>query len=136
VNPVFTLRNRVEMVWFDKKGTGEQHGYMLYVDGVLRPMMKKYSGSVRLAYFETEGYESRLYAYENDVLYSFSIPVFYDKGYRYYINLNYDLSKKLTIWMRWAQTIYNNKERIGTGLDEIAGNKRTEVKIQARYFFN
>ena len=98
-------------------------------------MMKKYAGSIRLQYFETEGYDSRLYAYENDVLYSFSIPVFYDKGYRYYLNLNYDVSKKCTVWLRWAQTIYKGKNLIGTGLDEIEGNKRSDVKIQILYQF-
>lgn len=130
-----TLRNRVQLVWFDKKGGGAQNGFLTYADMIIKPMMKKYSGSVRLQYFETDGYDSRIYAYENDVLYSFSIPVFYDKGYRYYLNLNYDLTRKLTVWLRLAQTIYDGKTKVGTGLDEINGNKRTEVKVQAMYFF-
>ena len=98
-------------------------------------MMQRYAGSIRLQYFETDGYDSRMYAYENDVLYSFSIPVFYDKGFRYYVNCNYDVTPKLTIWLRWAQTVYKNKTVIGSGLDELAGNKRTEVKVQAEYLF-
>jgi hypothetical protein len=88
-----------------------------------------------LQYFETDGYNSRLYAYENDVLYSFSIPVFYDKGYRYYVNLNYDINKKLSIWLKWAQTVYKGKILIGSGLDEIEGNRKTEIKLQAMYKF-
>ena len=90
---------------------------------------------MRLMYFETTGYDSRLYAYENDVLYSFSIPVFYDKGYRYYLNLNYDFSKKISFWFRVAQTIYKDKISVGSGLDEIKGNKKTEVKLQVQYYF-
>jgi len=135
LNRTLTLRNRVEIVWFDKKGGGAQNGFLTYADMVIKPMMKKYSGSVRLQYFETDGYDSRLYAFENDVLYSYSIPVFYDKGFRYYFNLNYDVTRKLTVWLRWAQTIYRNKTKIGSGLDEIMGNKRTEVKVQAMYQF-
>jgi len=135
LNRSLTFRNRVEMVWYDKKGAGSQTGFLSYADMVIKPMMKKYAGSIRLQYFETDGYDSRLYAYENDVLYSFSIPVFYDKGYRYYLNVNYDVSKKLTVWLRLAQTIYKGKNIIGTGLDEIEGNKRSEVKIQALYQF-
>ena len=90
---------------------------------------------MRLMYFETGGYDSRLYAYENDVLYSFSIPVFYDKGYRYYFNLNYDFSKKISCWFRLAQTIYKDKTSVGSGLDEIPGNKKTEIKLQVQYYF-
>ncbi|MEO7767667.1 MAG: hypothetical protein ABIS01_09585, partial [Ferruginibacter sp.] len=95
--------------------------------------MKRYDGSFRVQYFATGGYDSRIYAYENDVLYSFTIPVFYDKGYRYYINLSYELNKQLTVWFRWAQTVYDRRTAIGTGLDEINGNKRTEMKMQVRY---
>jgi len=135
LNRSLTFRNRGEMVWYDKKGAGNQTGFLLYVDLLIKPMMKKYAGSIRLQYFETEGYDSRLYAYENDVLYSFSIPVFYDKGYRYYLNLNYDLNKNLTVWLRWAQTIYEGKNVIGTGLDEIEGKRRSEIKIQILYQF-
>ncbi|MFN2439788.1 MAG: hypothetical protein ABR503_11365, partial [Chitinophagaceae bacterium] len=75
----------------------------------------------------------RIYAYESDVLYSYSIPAFQDKGFRYYLNMNYDVSKKLTFWLRFAQTIYRDEEKIGSGLNEIQGNKRSEIKIQLRY---
>ncbi|MEO6734166.1 MAG: helix-hairpin-helix domain-containing protein [Ferruginibacter sp.] len=135
LNSVLTLRSRTEMVWYDKKGADAQHGFLTYADFIIKPMMKQYSVSIRLQYFETDGYDSRLYAYENDVLYSFSIPVFYDKGYRYYVNVNYDVSKKLTVWLRFAQTIFNGKNVIGSGLDEITGNKKTELKIQAEFQF-
>jgi hypothetical protein len=84
-----------------------------------------------LQYFETDGYNSRLYAYENDVLYSYSIPVFFDKGYRYYLTLNYDLTNKVSIWL--GARIYRDKNLIGSGLDEITGNKKTEPKFQVRY---
>ena len=94
--------------------------------------MKPISGVLRLQYFETDGYNSRIYAYENDVLYSYSIPAFSDKGFRYYLTLNYDLTKKLSFWLRWAQTIYKNRNTVGSGLDEIQGSRRTEVKLQAR----
>ncbi|MEO5647166.1 MAG: helix-hairpin-helix domain-containing protein, partial [Chitinophagaceae bacterium] len=105
-----TLRSRVEMLWFDRKTEYGETGFLTYVDFIYKPLLKPYSGSIRLQYFETDSYNSRLYAYENDVLYSFSIPVFYDKGYRYYINANYDLSKKLTLWLRFAQTISSGRD--------------------------
>jgi Helix-hairpin-helix motif len=133
INPEYTFRSRVEAIWCDKKGNAKETGFLLYADVLYKPIMKPFSASLRLQYFETDGYNSRLYAYENDVLYSFSIPVFYDKGYRYYINANYDINKKISIWARVAQYLYPNKSIIGSGLDEIQGNSRTEVKLQAIY---
>ena len=135
INSAITLRNRTELIWFDKKGIAAEEGFLVYFDFIYKAMLKPFSGTIRLQYFETEGYNSRLYAYENDVLYSFSIPVFYDKGYRYYLNLNYDINKKLSLWIKWAQTIYANQTLIGSGLDEITGNKKSEIKLQAMYKF-
>ncbi len=135
INSAITLRNRVDIVWFDKNGRDAQNGFLSYADIIYKPMLKKYSANLRLQYFETGGYDSRMYAYENDVLYSYSIPVFYDKGFRYYVNFNYDINNKITIWLRWAQTVYKDKTAIGSGLDEIMGNKKSELKMQVLYLF-
>lgn len=130
LNPAFTFRTRVELLWFDKNGDAPEQGFLTYADIIYKPLRKKYSGNLRLQYFETDSYNSRMYVYENDVLYSFSIPVYYEKGYRYYLNLNYDVSRKLSFWVRLAQTVYPGKTSVGSGLDEITGNKKTEVKLQ------
>jgi hypothetical protein len=97
-------------------------------------MMKPLALNLRFQYFETGDYNSRLYAFENDVLYSFSIPPFYDKGIRSYVNVNYDVSKKLTIWVRLARTMYASRTTVGSGNDEITGNHRTDYKFQLMYF--
>jgi len=129
INSSMTLRNRIEMGWYNKNESDFETGYLVFFDLLYKPLMKRYSGNARLEYFETSGYNSRIYTYENDVLYGFSIPAFYDKGYRYYINMSYDV-KNASVWFRWAQTIYKNKTSIGNDLDEIAGNHRSEIKIQ------
>jgi hypothetical protein len=68
-------------------------------------------------------------------LYGYSIPVFYDKGFRYYVNINYDITKKLSVWGRFAQTVYPDKNVIGSGLDLIQGNIKSEVTLQAIWTF-
>jgi hypothetical protein len=131
-----TLKNRVDILWFDPNvKERSQQGFLTYIDVAYKPFDKSLSVNGRLQYFETDGFDSRLYAYENDVLYSFSIPVFIDKGFRYYLNANYDVSKKLTLWARWAQTVYAEKLTVGSGLDRINGNRRSEIKVQALYNF-
>ncbi len=135
LNSTFTFRSRVELSWFDIRGDEPQNGFLLYTDIIYKPLLKPFSGNIRLQYFETDGYDSRLYAYENDLLYSFSIPVFYDKGYRYYININYDLSRKLSVWAKFSQTIYPDKNDIGSALDLIKGHVRSELKLQGIYTF-
>ena len=135
INQAITLRERIEMLWHDERDINKENGFLNFFDFIYKPFLKPYSGNVRLEYFETDGYNSRVYAYEDDVLYSFSIPGFFGKGYRYYINLNYDLKRNLSIWLRWAQTIYLDQDKIGSGLDEITGNHRSEIKIQGMWLF-
>jgi len=131
----FTVRSRVELSWFDRKNDASQNGFLTFVDVLYKPMLKPFSGNIRLQYFETDDYDSRIYAFENDVQYSYSIPSFFNKGYHYYVNGNYDVSKKLSFWIRFAQTIYSEKNTIGSGLDLIAGNIKSEVKMQLIYRF-
>ncbi|MBI0399020.1 ComEA family DNA-binding protein [Cyclobacterium marinum] len=94
----------------------------------------KFSGS--LALFDTDDYENRQYLYEKNVLWAFSIPNFYDQGIRTYLLVQYKVNPRLTIWGRWAKTNYTNREQIGSGLQEIAGNKMVETTFQLRYQFN
>jgi hypothetical protein len=95
----------------------------------------KLKGNIRLQYFETDSYNSRIYAYENDVLYSFSIPAFFDKGFRYYFNASYVAGKQLTFWLRLSQTRYLGKKVIGSGLDEINHSRKTDLRLQLKYRF-
>jgi hypothetical protein len=122
------------MIWYDKKGKTAEEGFLIFTEGIFKAA-SSLSANIRLQYFETSGFNSRIYAYENDVLFSYSIPGFFDKGFRYYCNLNYDVNRKLTVWLRWAQTVYRKKNVIGSGLDEIAGNRRSEIKLQGLYKF-
>ena len=135
LNTRVSIRNRVELLWYDKKGINKENGFLTFADFIYKPLLSPFSGVLRLQYFETDGYNSRIYAYENDVLYSYSIPPFYDKGFRYYFTLNYDLTRKVSLWARLAQTIYRDQTSVGSGLDEIPGNKKTEVKLQLRWLF-
>lgn len=136
VSKEVSLRSRVEMIWFDASVKERaQQGYLTYFEAKYKPFGKPVSFNGRIQYFETDGFDSRMYAYESDVLYSFSIPQFIGKGMRYYLNVNYDISKKMTTWFRWAQTIYNDQDVLGSGLDEINSDRRTEVKFQILYNF-
>ena len=135
LNKKWTIQNRAEVSQY-KKGDGKREfGYMVYQDLDYSPMFSKITGNVRLAYFNTPGYNSRIYVYEDDVLYSFSFGMYSGKGFRTYLNLKYNLTKKLNIWMRYAMFFYQDVQTVGTYLDEIDGNKKSEVKIQLRYQF-
>ena len=134
VSKSFTLRTRIEQKRFQNKD-GEANGYLVYQDLLFHPFTSRFSANMRYAWFDTDGYDSRVYAYENDVLYGYSIPSFYYRGTRAYLNLQYKLFNQTTLWLKYSVSWYANRETIGSGYEEISGNRKSEVKIQLRVEF-
>lgn len=135
LNKKWSFQNRAEVSQYKKGGANREFGYLVYQDIDYSPMFSRITGNLRIAYFNTPSYNSRIYAYEDDVLYSFAFGMYSGKGFRTYLNLKYNLAKKLNIWARYAMFIYKDVETVGSYLDEIQGNKKSEVKIQLRYQF-
>ncbi|MDR0714903.1 MAG: hypothetical protein LBF89_11705 [Bacteroidales bacterium] len=89
----------------------------------------------RFALFDTDDYDSRIYAYENDMLYTLSIPAFSDRGMRLYLMSKYSIGQRLDVRLRYASTHYTDRNTIGSGLNEIQGNKASEIKAQVIFKF-
>lgn len=138
ISPGISFTNRLELSWHDDELKKRQNGFLIYADLRYKPVSKSYTGIARLQYFDTDGYDSRVYAYENDVLFAYSTPGFFEKGLRWYIIIKTDVSKwkmlkhpfKTEIWVKYALTHYFELDKIGTELDEIQGKNRSELKFQ------
>ena len=87
----------------------------------------------RVGYFKTDDYDSRIYAYENDLLYQFSVPSFYGEGIRSYLTGKVKICEKMELWFKAARTWFFDVDSLGSGYTLIEGNKRTEVKFQLRF---
>lgn len=62
---------------------------------------------LRLQGFDVQNWNNRIYTYENDVLYAFSIPATYGLGGRWYVNMRYKISKQLSLYLRVSETVYH-----------------------------
>jgi len=135
VNDFITLKNRMEWSFYKKENTSEK-GFLIYQDLKITPPNTQLTINLRYAIFDTDGYNSRIYAYENEVLYGYSIPAYYAKGSRWYAVLKYSFPKtRIDLWLRFAQTYYRNKTEISSGNQTIEGNTKSELKIQLRWRF-
>lgn len=129
------FQNRLEVSQYKKGAVKPEFGYLIYQDFNYVPFSSKFSGNLRFAYFNTPSFNSRIYAYEDDVLYSSGFGSYNGKGLRSYINLKYKLSKKIDIWGRYALFLYPGVDEVGSGLDTIDGNSKSDIKLQLRYQF-
>jgi len=135
VSPALSMKNRLEYIMNISSGEKSAGGLLIYQDIIFKPTERKYTITFRYAMFDTDSYFERIYAYENDVLYGFSIPAYYYRGYRIYILVRTTLVRNFDIWIKASHTAYANMDHVGTGLEEISGNKKTELKMQVRYRF-
>lgn len=135
LNKRLELRNRAEWSFFKAADKTDSEGFMIYQDVLYKPIEFPVSFTARLAYFDTKDYNSRIYSFENDLLYSFSIPPYYFKGTRWYLNLRSRISRNIMLEAGISQTILADQKIIGSGLDEINDNHKTELKAQLKFAF-
>jgi len=91
--------------------------------------------SMRFSIFDTDSWNARIYTYENDLLYSFSVPANYSKGTRFYLMAKYSFLNNYDLWLRWSQTYYHSLDQVGSGLDVIDGNRKNDLRLMLRIKF-
>ena len=114
----FILKNRVEY----------SDSYMIYQDILYNPENKPFSFAFRYALFDSP--KGAVYAYENDVLNAFAICSLYHKGMRIYLLGKVKLRWGFSINAKIGCTIYSDINEIGSGLEKIEGNVKTDGTLQ------
>ncbi|OUJ73123.1 helix-hairpin-helix domain-containing protein [Hymenobacter crusticola] len=132
--PVLSLRTRVQGSRYQEGNGARRTGFVLAQDAIVH-VTSRVRLSGRYALFDTDDYDTRQYAFEQDVLYAFSVPPLYGQGTRVYTLAEIRCTNHLTLWVRYAETHYRYQQTISSGLEEIEGARRSEVKAQVRYRF-
>lgn len=105
LNPTFSGVRR------DQDPKNREQGYLLYTDLRYSPPNRPYSFGGRMQLFETDGFNSRIYAFEQDV--PTAVTAVYHKGIRYYFTARVEITRLLSraasarlpnmdLWARWA----------------------------------
>jgi hypothetical protein len=123
----FTFAGRFESIWYNLDNVSKEQGSLGYLQADF-VVLKKIRTGFRYQYFETGSYNSRIYAYEPDVQSSFSIPAFSGTGFRYLIHFNYPITKKITVWFRWALSSYQEP---GSAVHS-SNLHNSEIKLQGQ----
>lgn len=135
VTDAISVSTRAEFSFYKQGNAPIEKGFLVYQDVGYKALSFPVTFSVRFALFQTQSFNTRIYAYEDDVLYSFSIPAYQGRGMRYYLNARWTIHKGIDLWVRFAQTYQNDRKTVGSGLEEIKGGTRSEVKAQIRFKF-
>ncbi|MCB2408545.1 helix-hairpin-helix domain-containing protein [Hymenobacter lucidus] len=131
---ILSLRTRLQGTHYREDDGPQRTGYVLAQDASVK-IGRRLQLSGRYALFDTDDFDTRQYVFEQDVLYAFSVPALSGQGTRAYAIAEVKCTKHLTLWLRYAETHYRHQNTVGSGLEELQGPRRSEVKVQARYKF-
>ncbi len=131
--PSVSLKSRIEYVKNSVADAEAKNGFLIFQD--ISYKSKKWSLTSGYGLFDTDGYDERIYVYESDVLYAFSVPSFENKGSRFYVLMAFCPVKNLDLWIKYSQTAYSDKQVVGSGLEAINASHKQEIKIQMRIKF-
>ncbi len=90
------------------------------------------SATLQGSYFHTDDYDSRVYASERGLLYTFTTSSYSGRGFRHTTCLRYEPSSHFVFLLKLGQTIYQNKDEISSGNDLIEDNKKTDLQLQVK----
>ncbi len=131
LSEIHSFRTRVEYSGFNRT----ENGKIIFQDFIYNPAKIPFSANFRFALFDTDGYNTRIYAYENDLLYNYSIPAYYGKGFKTYINIKYKIFNNFVTSLKIANTSFTANNTTSTTPSTASKKTLTEVKFQIRLKF-
>ena len=125
------LKSRVSVIQIVQQDSCS-FGYLIFQDFKINSNSGNLKFITRFAVFNTESYDQRIYAYENNVSGVFSVPAYYGSGTRIYFLLKCKMFKLGECSIRYALTNYYDRTKIGSSFEEIDGNHKSELLFQIR----
>lgn len=104
VNKAVELRSRIEWATYRIGERAASKGFVAYQEAVIKPLGSPISAALRYAIFDTDDFDSRVYAFENDLFAAVSIPAFSGRGTRWYCNLHWRANRWLRLDARAEET--------------------------------
>ncbi|MEY4525044.1 MAG: hypothetical protein RIR57_414 [Bacteroidota bacterium] len=111
--------------------TGSEKGYLLLQD--TKWDRGKWGIQYRLVWVNSPSYDTRLYAYEPGVPFSFLLPAYFGKAWKTNLVVIYQGNREIQLALKWARINYTDRTEIGTSLDLIEGDQKTDITLQMIY---
>lgn len=122
LNERFSLRCRIDYKTVDK---GASKGVLMSQDLIYSFRSIPFSLWGRYCLFNTDDWDSRLYIYEDDLLYSYSIPAYSGTGSSTYLMAKWEFGNYAELRLKYALTSLVQQQYMNKDRDEI----RLQIRI-------
>lgn len=135
VNEELRIKNLVQSNIYRDENDEISRGIFIYQD--IRYYLSKITTQLYLRYalFDTDDFMSRIYVYENNLPASYSFKMFQDSGNKFYLMAKKRIAEKTDIWMKYSRQIIKDARSIGSGLNTISGQTRSEIQLAVNLQF-
>lgn len=105
-------RGRIELSQLQRMDHFRESGFMAFLECHWLSGKGKWAGNGRLSFFDTPSYDTRIYAYEPDVMYYSTIPASFGRGLQLFFNVRMAVNSRLNIFIKcsnvWKSGIANS----------------------------
>lgn len=93
-------RGRMELSQQRQTDLFREKGFMAFLECHWQSKTGKWAGNSRVSFFNTSSYNTRIYAYEPDVMYYSTIPASFGRGMQAFFNLRLAINNKLNFYLK------------------------------------
>ncbi len=136
-NRALRFRTRLEGSRYRKAASPVQTGVLLFQD-VRWQAARALRLDARLTFFDTDGFAARLYQFESDLTGVFANTLLFGRGTRAYAMVTFRPDGRfegLDLRAKLAETRFEGRRTVGSGLNEVAGPRVRDLSLQLRYRF-
>ena len=134
INESLGLETRYEQTGFRERENSEE-GYYLGQKLIFKPAEKLFAFWLSYGLFDISDWRNRIYIYEHDILYEYSVPVLYGNGSRFSIMARVNILRHYELWCKYYLSLYDGDIVRGSGADLVRSATDSGIKVQLRVKF-
>ncbi len=129
-----TMKSRVELSRYIKEENTQQ-GFLLFHEILCQSKQQPLQLYIRYTRFMTDGSSTSLYTITSGILYEYALSRLTGEGHQLQVRIRWKPAAGLTFWLRYELTIYGQVNSIGSGWDEVKGNRKSLIQCQFQHLF-
>lgn len=123
----------VDYKLFQQKGFALNKGFQFTQSTTYCSQKGSFQATMQGSYFNTDGYDTKVYIAERSLLYNVYMPSFQGTGFHLSLRLQYKINEHWLFIIHGAYTKYHHQDCIGSGADKINRNDKTDIRVQLRW---